>query len=131
MAEAGPDQALTCTTTSVTLQGSASGNDGRSGFSYAWDPAGSVSDPTAAQPTTSASGRYTLTITDLYTGCTSVDDVLVTEDFAVPVASAGGDKQISCAVGSVVLDRQTIDETYYPAIAKGAQAPPVEPAETI
>ena len=34
-------------------------------------------------------------------------------------------------VGSVVLDRQTIDETYYPAIAKGAQAPPVEPAETI
>jgi non-specific protein-tyrosine kinase len=34
-------------------------------------------------------------------------------------------------VGAVVLDRRTIDETYYPAIAKGAQAPPAEPAETI
>ena len=33
-------------------------------------------------------------------------------------------------VGSVVLERRSIDETYYPAIARGAQAP-AEAAETI
>ena len=34
-------------------------------------------------------------------------------------------------VGVVLLERRTIDETYYPAVSKGASSPQREPAETV
>ncbi len=102
-ASAGPDRVLTCATTSVTLQGSASGSDGRLGYAFHWEPAAQVSDASVAQPTTSLPGSYTLTITDVYTGCVASDDVVVTQDLAAPVAEAGPGATLTCTLTSVTL----------------------------
>ncbi len=95
-ADAGPDRQITCTVTTVLLSGSASGGDGSQGYAYAWSPAAAVSDASSATPTTSIPGTYTLTVTAIATGCTHADDVIVTRDPAVPIASAGPDQDYTC-----------------------------------
>ena len=91
-AEAGPARVLTCSETEVTLEGSASGSDGRDGYTYAWEPASEVSDPASPTPTTSTDGTFTLTVTDVFTGCTGTDTVEVTRDEQPPIAEAGPDR---------------------------------------
>ena len=71
--DAGEDQILTCTTTSVTIGGSAtsSGSD----YSYEWiDPNGEViSNETTTEAT--IEGAYTLIVTDNVLGCENIDVV--------------------------------------------------------
>ena len=56
-ASAGPDQELTCATTEVTLDGSAS--DGTAPYTYEWSPGGETTEDI----TVSTPGTYTLTVT--------------------------------------------------------------------
>ena len=105
VADAGPDGALTCDTTIVTLQGSASGGSG--GYTYSWSPATGLSNPNIATPTTTQTGTWTLTVTDTLTGCTSTDTVTVVLNNAPPVVTAGPDKLIDCTNPTVQLDGNT------------------------
>lgn len=63
----------------ATLQGTATGGSGN--YSYYWEPADLLVNPNILQPTTipmSYTTTFTLTVTDLETGCTSESEVLVT-----------------------------------------------------
>ena len=93
---AGPDQELSCTQTSVTLNASVSG--GVTPYSYAWSPGGQ----TTQDITVSAPGTYTLTVTGA-NGCSSSDTVVVTEDVAAPSVNAGQDQELTCSQPSVTL----------------------------
>ena len=53
-----------------------------------WEPAGDVSDPTSPTPTTSTPGTYTLTVTDVYTGCVGSDTTTVGTDVAAATDGA-------------------------------------------
>ena len=80
-ANAGGDQNIPIGT-STTLQGLASGGSGS--FTYSWEPAALVGDPTAAFTATTiltTSTEFTFAITDQLTGCTDQDQVMVNIDY--------------------------------------------------
>jgi uncharacterized repeat protein (TIGR01451 family) len=95
-ADAGGDTGF-CASDSVQLGGSASG--GTSPYTYDWT--GPESHPNTQNPTVSAAGTYTLTVTD-NNGCSDTDDVIVSQ-YLSPTADAGTDKQILCGTGSVLI----------------------------
>lgn len=64
--------------TSTTLNTTPSGGSGS--YTYAWSPAGSLTNSTVQNPTTtnlSSTTTYTVTITDQVTGCTGSDQIVV------------------------------------------------------
>jgi len=87
----------------VTLGGAPTATGGTGHYSYAWSPKATLNDSTLANPTATplATTTYYLTVTDLITGCTSVDSVLVTQKPGPP-AKTGPTTSI-CTGGSVVL----------------------------
>ncbi len=81
-ADAGADKTLTCSTTSVVLDGSST----TPGATFNWNgPGGFTSN--AAAPTVSAAGIYMLTVTNPANGCTASDSVTVTANTAAPDAT--------------------------------------------
>ncbi len=72
---AGTDRSI-CTYETTRL-----GRPPDAGLSYSWEPAAKVSDPTISQPTTlpniTSTTIFTLTVTDLSTGCKATDNVVV------------------------------------------------------
>src|SRR5206468_3606658 len=95
--DAGPDQLIDCATSVVTLQGFVTSGDASQGRTIAWTPAAGVSDPTILTPTTTVAGTYTLTVTDIASGCTSSDTVTVTTDMRAPLVDAGPGSTLTCA----------------------------------
>ena len=100
-ADAGADKAITLGD-STTLGGAPAATGGIAPYTYAWSPADSLDDVTAANPTANplVAMAYILTVTDAV-GCTDTDTVVVTVS-ALPIASAGPDTAI-CAGSSVVI----------------------------
>jgi hypothetical protein len=97
--DAGPDKTLTCTVTSVQLQGSSS----TPGATFSWSgPSGFSS--TSATPTVTAPGLYTLTVTNPANGCTASDTVNVGQNITAPNVDAGADKTLTCTTTSVTLN---------------------------
>jgi gliding motility-associated-like protein len=96
-ANAGTDQILTCASPTVTLSGSST----TGGATFSWSPGGTT--PTAASTNVSATGNYTLTVTNPANGCTSTDVVVVTPDANIPNASAGSSQTLTCATTTVTL----------------------------
>jgi hypothetical protein len=90
LADAGSDLQQSCGNPVVTLIGRASGGDGSLGYTFRWEPAANVADPDAATTTSSTPGIYTLTVTDVATGCLGVDAVAILRvpDPAFPEPSA-------------------------------------------
>ena len=100
VSNAGMDQTLTCTTSSVTLDGSSS----TTGMSYSWqDAAGNILGTTETY-TTSTAGSYTLVVLNPGNGCSSTDVVDVVSNTTAPTADAGADQTLSCTVANVILD---------------------------
>src|SRR5262249_61434582 len=97
---AGADKVLNCVVASVVLDGSSTTPN----VTYSWAGPGIVLGGTTATPTVNLAGTYTLTVSNTVNGCVASDVVGVNEDKAVPEANAGGDKQITCAGATVVLD---------------------------
>ncbi|MEZ4913758.1 MAG: hypothetical protein R2798_06855 [Chitinophagales bacterium] len=92
---------LTCSVISVTLE--------RQWFKQARElqlqlsrPNGFVSS--AMSPSVSAAKVPTPTVLNSVNGCEATDQVVVTQDVSVPIASAGVDMELTCAVTSVTLD---------------------------
>ncbi len=93
--DAGSNPILGCETTAVTL--SASGSEG-AGFTYLWTTTDGniVSGDATLMPTVDAAGTYVLTITNMVSGCTASDMVMVTQDASIPDVSVGENIQIGC-----------------------------------
>lgn len=83
IADAGPDQVLTCNIPSVTLDGGNSSSGAN--FTYEWFDPNFNSINLTLNPEVTQSGIYTLIVTDLDNGCTAADEVIVTEDVGIPV----------------------------------------------
>jgi hypothetical protein len=92
VANAGPDQTVTCTVPSVTL--TATG-----GTSYLWN--NNITNSATFTP--SATNTYTVTATGA-NGCTATDAVVVTVNKTAPVANAGLDQTVNCIIPSVTLN---------------------------
>jgi len=91
-ANAGIDQSINCGGMGTTIGTTAVG-----GMAYSWSPSNSLSNSNIAQPTATPLGNttYTLTVTNLATGCYNTDNVTITV-IGAPVANAGLDQSINC-----------------------------------
>lgn len=94
-ANAGSPQVLTCTATTVQLNGSGGGT-------YAWSGPGIVSGGTTATPTVNAAGTYSLVVTA--SGCSSTTaTVAVTSNTTPPGAGATANGSLTCSSTSTTL----------------------------
>jgi hypothetical protein len=99
-ADAGPDKQILCGAGSVLIGGSPTASGGTSPYTYQWAPDTGLDDTAIANPSASAVGTFTVTVTDS-NGCQDIDSVTVTV-IGGPTANAGGDTGF-CAGGSVQL----------------------------
>ena len=112
LANAGSLQTITCTSTTVTLNGSASSAN----MNYSWTgpaagvPAGTT--PAAQSTTVNSAGTYTLTVTNPIDGCTATSTVLVDTNKTLPIVNAGPDLTLPCAVGTVNLNPLSQQSNY-------------------
>ena len=83
---AGADGLLDCTSTSYDLDGNGSSGDN---LIYTWYNSLDEEVGTGTVLSVSLSGTYTLLVTNQSNGCTSTDEVTVTQDASVPTSNAG------------------------------------------
>lgn len=101
-ADAGPDNVLNCYSPQLAIGGA--GNPGGTGFSFSWTGPNIITGGNSPNPVIDQSGVYNLTVTNTTNGCTSVDVVDISADFAQPAANAGNTFQLTCVVNSYTLD---------------------------
>ncbi|MBL4705317.1 MAG: PKD domain-containing protein, partial [Flavobacteriales bacterium] len=99
LANAGPNQTLTCAAVNVTLD--ETGSIG--GITYSWSGPGITAGGSTATATANIPGTYLLTISGS-NGCTDTNSVQVIPDANLPVADAGIDLVIDCNNLTVNLD---------------------------
>ena len=112
VANAGIDQSINCGGTGLQI-----GTPGS--LSYSWSPSNTLSNPNIATPiaTPLGSTNYTLTVTDLNTGCFNTDNITITV-IGAPIASAGLDQSVNCGasiiIGSVAVSNMSY--TWIPSL---------------
>ena len=105
VASAGADETLTCSKTSVQLNGTSDIPNSIATFTWSTGSGGIVSGGNTATPTVNKQGNYSLVVTNNLTGCISSADVLtVTLNNTKPNASAGATKTLTCKDVTVTLD---------------------------
>lgn len=102
---AGLDNMLTCTTLALLLQAeilSASSLN----IQYQWStPNGQIlNGGNTANPDIGAPGTYSVITTDALNGCTSVDQLQITEDISPPIVLINNPSILTCAVLQSTLD---------------------------
>jgi len=104
-ADAGPDRSV-CLAEATVL-----GSPGDPAYTYSWAPSAELDNPLIAEPTfqtapTAPTGprAYTLTVTDVATGCTSVSIITVTVEDGAPTGAIGNNLHAARAGDDVVLD---------------------------
>jgi gliding motility-associated-like protein len=107
-ANAGVDKTITCLSPNVNI-----GSPSIAGNSYSWTPAAGLSNSTAAQPTASLSNTYVLLVTNTANGCTAGDTVNVLRNVTIPVADAGADKMLTCAVPTSTIGMPAVAGNTY------------------
>ncbi|MEM1214572.1 MAG: gliding motility-associated C-terminal domain-containing protein [Bacteroidota bacterium] len=102
VAEAGPDQTLTCGSPVVTLDGSGSSF---TLVTYAWTAPnpGCLSGDDTVQPLASCPGWYYLTVQSNQNGCTATDSVFVDQSDVLPILTPLADTSLSCVRDSILL----------------------------
>jgi uncharacterized repeat protein (TIGR01451 family) len=98
-ADAGVDKSF-CAGSSVQIGGLQTGSGGTAPYTYNWTPMTGLNNPAIANPTASASGTYTVRVTDA-NNYSDEDSVVITEN-ARPTANAGADRSF-CAGSSVEI----------------------------
>lgn len=101
-AEAGPDQIITCSERTPTLDGSLS--DQGAFLEYFWDGPCILDKGGSQQVKVDCAGLYLLTVLNADNGCIASDTVMVTRDTAVPLALLPDTLSISCQSGDLLLD---------------------------
>ncbi len=104
VSEAGISQFLSCTNSTLTLDGT--GSSAGTDYTYQWATANGniVSGGNTLAPEVNATGTYELIVTSLINGCTISDEVEITQDSSLPVANAGDGFEITCEVFDGSLD---------------------------
>ncbi len=95
---------ITCAQQVVTLDGTASYASG--GFSYSWiaENGGQfISTTDSLVVWADAAGSYTLEISDLQNGCTSLAGMEITVDTLLPLADAGSDLELPCTNSEISI----------------------------
>ena len=101
-ASAGPDKTITCLQTSVTLDGS--GSAGGAAVNFVWTGAGiNAGNQNSPTPTVNQPDTYILTVTNPANGCFKKDTVIVNANVTLPIANAGADQTLTCAITTVTL----------------------------
>ncbi|UWY27431.1 T9SS sorting signal type C domain-containing protein [Flavobacterium sp. TR2] len=97
IADAGTDFTKSCIANS---SGRIIGTDALAGTVYSWSPLAGLSNANISSPIANPTETtlYTLTATNLESGCTATDQVIVTVDTAAPEANAGLDFTKSCTI---------------------------------
>lgn len=98
--DAGTDTSLTCLANIIQLNGSATGNN----LSYNWTGPSIVSGGSTLTPTINGVGTYVLTVVDTVNNCQNSNSVVVTDNFDLPVVTAGFDSTLTCLVTTVNID---------------------------
>ncbi len=126
-ADAGADQTITCQTTSVVLDGSAS--SGGLNLSYLWEgPGVDAGTETEAVATATSPGVYTLTVTNNDNGCIDSDEISIDQDGDLPTANAGADAELTCILTEIELDGSGSDAG--PEITYTWTGPAINPANS-
>ena len=104
VADAGPDMELTCSNSTVTLDGS--GSSAGPNITYVWTTIGGniVSGADTNMPIVNAPGTYVLLVTNLTNGCTASDETVVTENVSPPLVVIVPPATLNCNSSTVILD---------------------------
>lgn len=105
VANAGAGFSVNCEVTQDTLFGN--GGIPEAGMAYEWSGPCLESNPDSIWMIASCPGTYYFTVTDLETGCTATDSVLVDENRSFPQADAGPERILTCTDTTVILDGST------------------------
>jgi len=102
-ADAGMDAQLTCTTTSLILNGTGSIGDN---ITYLWTTTDGhfVSGESTLMPVIDSAGTYILTVTNMVNNCTAMSAVTVTENTDLPIITAGATMVLTCTDASLILN---------------------------
>ncbi len=125
-ANAGSTQEITCTSASVTLNGSST----TTGAVFSWNGPGIVSGGNTSSPTVNASGTYTLTVTDPLSSCDATATVAVTENTTAPNVNAGPDTTVCASSSTVTLSASGADAYSWDNGAGTGQSVTVSPTST-
>lgn len=103
LVDLGPDRMITCDSTNILLQNLS--NNADFDYSYRWEET-TLGDLPETSPTLTVTspGEYVLELTNLLTGCSQTDTVLVTENLILPVAEAGPNMDLTCQDNVIPLD---------------------------
>ncbi len=101
-ANAGNGAELSCSTTSVTLDGS--GSSGGSNLSYQWFDNSNNSISNNVTVDVNNAGNYSLVVTNNDNGCDATSSVTVTINNTAPTANAGSSGALNCNSTSVTLN---------------------------
>jgi uncharacterized repeat protein (TIGR01451 family) len=94
-------EVLTCVVTSVEIDATCSTQGPE--YVFSWSGPAIIGPTNTPTPSVNQPGVYTLTVTDVTNGCTSVMSVGVAADIVQPIANAGPDLQLPCGGGVVTL----------------------------
>ncbi|GAB4245993.1 MAG: hypothetical protein Kow0027_06750 [Saprospiraceae bacterium] len=72
-------------------------------YGYAWNGPQPIQDPNSNTPTVSEPGLYFVTVTNNANGCEATGSILITENFAEPVAVASATGALDCDNEEVLL----------------------------
>ena len=100
--DAGPDMTLGCSNPTVTLD--ASGSSSGPNFDYQWDTfdGNIISGANTLNPVVDAEGTYWLIVTEITTGCTATDEVIVSGNGGVAF-DLGDDTYFDCNLSEMVI----------------------------
>ncbi len=107
-ADAGNGDEITCNTSVVNLDGSASSQGNQ--FEYSWLDNNNEEVGTDLNVEVDQSGVYELIVTNTENGCTSTSSVTVTQNTNAPTADAGNDDQLTCTTSTLNLDGSASSE---------------------
>ena len=95
-AEAGSSPTISCSTPSVTLNGT--GSSQGNNIVYSWSGGNPLINENSLQPTISEPGIYYLDVSNLDNGCSAIDSVEVLIDQTAPLATLSTSGMLNCAV---------------------------------
>jgi gliding motility-associated-like protein len=101
MADAGNDIDLDCLLPNSLLDGT--GSSQGMNIEYEWMDENAMQLGTSASLPVDQAGTYILEVLDVGNGCLALDTVVVSSDFAVPLAEAGADQLINCNTPTTIL----------------------------
>jgi gliding motility-associated-like protein len=110
VADAGPQGIINCNSNIAVLDGTASSSGPE--FSYQWIALSGgeiISGANTLNPQVSAEAVYELRVTNILTGCRSIDTVSVTADPNIPQVNAGNDTTLTCNNSEIQLNALNSD----------------------